>query len=337
MIGLSFVADDYLMHHGIKGQKWGVRRFQNPDGSLTSAGIKRYGTVKNFKQGLTLKQIQKNRASKEKALREVQKQRTQAAAEKKRNEEAKANAIASGDAAGVYKYRNEMTSKELADAIQRVNMARQLASLQSPPPESLGKKVAKVVGKAALRGAISGATAVGKAAGSAAISLVTAPITAAAKAAKIQEEKAAAIRKGKNKGLAKAAEEEYQKRAEEKYEKKRKKEKAQKAAEDEYKRRAEETFEKKENHKKEYASTTKSSLFSDDGTSTGGILSAALSIGQDKKLKSTVEKGKRYTADWINTKGTDIRVSSIKSRMLDEEYNKIDWPETMAFMTKWNK
>ncbi len=33
----------YLAHHGIKGQKWGVRRFQNPDGSLTEAGVKRYG------------------------------------------------------------------------------------------------------------------------------------------------------------------------------------------------------------------------------------------------------------------------------------------------------
>ena len=32
----------YLSHHGIKGQKWGVRRFQNPDGSLTAAGKKRY-------------------------------------------------------------------------------------------------------------------------------------------------------------------------------------------------------------------------------------------------------------------------------------------------------
>jgi len=29
---------DYLVHHGILGQKWGIRRFQNPDGSLTSAG-----------------------------------------------------------------------------------------------------------------------------------------------------------------------------------------------------------------------------------------------------------------------------------------------------------
>lgn len=31
-----------LFHFGIKGQKWGVRRFQNPDGSLTAKGQKRY-------------------------------------------------------------------------------------------------------------------------------------------------------------------------------------------------------------------------------------------------------------------------------------------------------
>lgn len=33
---------DILEHHGIKGQRWGIRRFQNKDGTLTSAGKKRY-------------------------------------------------------------------------------------------------------------------------------------------------------------------------------------------------------------------------------------------------------------------------------------------------------
>lgn len=32
----------YLAHHGIKGQRWGVRRYQNEDGSLTPAGRKKY-------------------------------------------------------------------------------------------------------------------------------------------------------------------------------------------------------------------------------------------------------------------------------------------------------
>ncbi len=41
----------YLQHHGIKGQKWGVRRYQNEDGTLTEAGKKRYGFWDRRKHG----------------------------------------------------------------------------------------------------------------------------------------------------------------------------------------------------------------------------------------------------------------------------------------------
>lgn len=34
-------SNDCLYHHGVKGQRWGVRRYQNPDGSLTALGKKR--------------------------------------------------------------------------------------------------------------------------------------------------------------------------------------------------------------------------------------------------------------------------------------------------------
>lgn len=39
---IYMAPNDYLAHHGIKGQKWGIRRYQNPDGTLTPAGRERY-------------------------------------------------------------------------------------------------------------------------------------------------------------------------------------------------------------------------------------------------------------------------------------------------------
>ena len=40
--GGSFISEDELCHYGIKGMRWGIRRYQNPDGSLTPAGKKKY-------------------------------------------------------------------------------------------------------------------------------------------------------------------------------------------------------------------------------------------------------------------------------------------------------
>ena len=37
---------NYLVHYGIFGQKWGIRRFQNSDGTLTAEGKSRYRTDK---------------------------------------------------------------------------------------------------------------------------------------------------------------------------------------------------------------------------------------------------------------------------------------------------
>ena len=39
---LNILRSDVICHHGILGMKWGIRRYQNKDGSLTTAGKNRY-------------------------------------------------------------------------------------------------------------------------------------------------------------------------------------------------------------------------------------------------------------------------------------------------------
>lgn len=37
----------YLMHYGVKGQKWGIRRYQNEDGTLTEEGKRKFGHIQD--------------------------------------------------------------------------------------------------------------------------------------------------------------------------------------------------------------------------------------------------------------------------------------------------
>lgn len=49
-VGVDENGQAYLAHFGIKGMKWGIRRYQNPDGTLTQEGINRYNKARQKQQ-----------------------------------------------------------------------------------------------------------------------------------------------------------------------------------------------------------------------------------------------------------------------------------------------
>lgn len=70
----DFLEHSYLCHWGILGMKWGIRRYQNPDGSLTEAGRQRYGSGKKvFVSGSSKTQTKDSRYYSKKLPKEISK------------------------------------------------------------------------------------------------------------------------------------------------------------------------------------------------------------------------------------------------------------------------
>lgn len=112
---------DELKHYGIKGMKWGVRRFQNSDGSLTADGKKRYS-------GDNLKDIQKQVNQGRNVVDGVKK--TKAKAAEKRTEKKIKDDL------------SQMSDKELRDIVNRLNMEERYMQVMKSRDVQVGKSKA---------------------------------------------------------------------------------------------------------------------------------------------------------------------------------------------------
>lgn len=113
---------NYLMHHGILGQKWGSKNgppYPLDEGDH-SAREKKAGWMKSLAKAAKDHKVKKQR---KKALKKAQEVRKQQRAEKKKNDEfakKKEEILRSGDPKMIMKYRKQLTDNELQSALNRI-------------------------------------------------------------------------------------------------------------------------------------------------------------------------------------------------------------------------
>ena len=117
--------ETYLAHHGILNMTWGVRRWQNKDGTLTEAGKIRYG---------------RKMTAKRKAAARKSAQMKKKAAEAKRKEEAKSTAVEKTD-----KPRDvaSMTDQEIRDFLARKDLENRYLDAITPKVIEKGESATK--------------------------------------------------------------------------------------------------------------------------------------------------------------------------------------------------
>lgn len=130
------IEEAELYHHGIKGMRWGIRRYQNPDGSLTPAGKKRYMQDAKFRYKWA--KMKEKDAAKKKAAEE---------SEAKKNEtpeQRHARLLKSNNANELMKHINELSTDEIRERTNRIQAERTLAQYMTHEPTKMERAVAKV-------------------------------------------------------------------------------------------------------------------------------------------------------------------------------------------------